>query len=111
MIVWALYEARRQPAVWQRLQEEADATLDQGRCGTEARARPREGYDSALTAVGRAADRGGFRDRSRIAGFDSLAKLVYHRMVLKEALRLYPSAPLRGRSIVADTKLERQALA
>ena len=35
----------------------------------------------------------------RVASFDDLGKLVYHRMVLKEALRLYPSAPLRGRTL------------
>ena len=40
-----------------------------------------------------------------MASFDDLGKLVYHRMVLKEALRLYPSAPLRGRTLRKDITL------
>jgi len=41
----------------------------------------------------------------RIGDYDAISKLQYHRMVLKETLRLYPSAPLRGRSLTEPVTL------
>ena len=34
-----------------------------------------------------------------------LAQLPYHRMVLRESLRMYPAAPIRGRTLQADVTL------